>query len=171
MKTIEVSEEMYDKLISLATEMTTQDPRGTKMPHMFQIRDWKKQYDWGLNGDTHIWVGDYSEEIETLDEFKDYLENNGFGIPENIEDIWNDHWDMEDWIESNNIELKQCSYSLVPEYTNHFLTAKAAEEHLRLNNYHYHKDADVYLKHAWRNPEAELVSGFLCSLAGKKIHT
>ena len=170
MKTIEVSDDMYDKLISLATEMTTQDPRGTKMPHMFQIRDWKKQYDWGLNGDTHIWVGDYSEEIETLDEFKDYLENNGFGIPENIEDIWNDHWDMEDWVESNNIELKQCSYSLVPEYTNHFLTAKAGEEHLRLNDYHYHKDADVYLNHAWRNPEMEILSEFLCGLVDKEPH-
>jgi hypothetical protein len=170
MKTIEVSEEMYDKLIGLATEMTTQDPRGTRSPHIFQIRDWKKQYDWGLNGDTHIWVGDYEEEIETLDEFKEYLENNGFGIPENIEDIWNDHWDMEDWIESNNIELKQCSYSLVPEYTNHFLTAKSAEEHLRLNNYHYHKDADVYLKHAWRNPEMEMISEFLCGLVGKEPH-
>ena len=170
MKTIKVSDEMYDKLISLATEMTTQDPRGTKMPHMFQIRDWKKQYDWGLNGDTHIWVGDYDEEIETLDEFKDYLENNGFGIPENIEDIWNDHWDMEDWVESNNIELKQCSYSLVPEYTNHFLTAKAGEEHLRLNDYHYHKDADVYLNHAWRNPEMEILSEFLCGLVDKEPH-
>lgn len=170
MKTIEVSDEMYNKLISLATEMTTQDPRGTKMPHMFQIRDWKKQYDWRLNGDTHIWVGDYGEEIETLDEFKEYLENNGFGIPENIEDIWNDHWDMEDWVESNNIELKQCSYSLVPEYTNHFLTAKAGEEHLRLNDYHYHKDADVYLNHAWRNPEMEIMSEFLCGLVDKEPH-
>jgi hypothetical protein len=77
---------------------------------------------------------------------------------------------MEDWIESNNIELKQCSYSLVPEYTNHFLTAKAAEEHLRLNDYHYHKDADVYLKHAWRNPEMEIMSEFLCGLVGKEPH-
>jgi hypothetical protein len=170
MKTIEVSEEMYDKLIGLATEMTTQDPRGTKMPHMFQIRDWKKQYDWGLNGNTHIWVGDYGEEIETLDEFKEYLENNGIDIPENIEDIWNDHWDMEDFLEEKNIVLKQCSYSLVPEYTNHFLTAKAAEEHLRLNDYHYHKDADVYLNHAWRNPEMEMVSEFLCGLVVKEPH-
>jgi hypothetical protein len=161
---------MYDKLIGLATEMTTQDPRGTKMPHMFQIRDWKKQYDWGLNGNTHIWVGDYGEEIETLDEFKEYLENNGIDIPENIEDVWNEHWDMEDFLEEKNIVLKQCSYSLVPEYTNHFLTAKAGEEHLRLNDYHYHKDADVYLNHAWRNPEMEMVSEFLCGLVGKEPH-
>jgi hypothetical protein len=45
MKTIEISDEMHAKLIELATEMTTQDPLGTRMPHMFQIRDWKKVYD------------------------------------------------------------------------------------------------------------------------------
>ena len=56
MKTIEVSEEMHAKLIELATEMTSQDPRGTRMPHMFQIRDWKKVYDAELNGDTHIYL-------------------------------------------------------------------------------------------------------------------
>lgn len=56
MKTIEVSDEIYAKLIELATEMTTQDPRGTRMPHMFQIRDWKRVYDWDLNGDTRVWI-------------------------------------------------------------------------------------------------------------------
>lgn len=170
MKTIEVSDEMYGKLISLATEMTTQDPRGTKMPHMFQIRDWKRVYDWGLNGDIHIWVSDYETEIETLDQFKEYLENNGVEIPENIQEIWDSNWDMEAFLEENNIPLKPCSYSMVPEYTNHFLTAKTAEEHLKLNYYHYHKDADVYLNHAWRNPEMELVSELLCGLVGKELH-
>lgn len=131
MKSIEVSDEMYDKLISLATEMTTQDPRGTKMPHMFQIRDWKKQYDWGLNGDTRIYVDDYSQEIETFDEFKEYLNTNEIEIPENIEEIWNrDSWGFEEFLDDKGILLKPCSYSLVPEYTNHFLTAKAGEEHL-----------------------------------------
>jgi hypothetical protein len=51
------------------------------------------------------------------------------------------------------------------------LTAKAAQAHLDANDYHYHKDADVYLNHAWRNPEAELVTEFLCSLINKKMHT
>lgn len=171
MKLIEISDEMYDKLISLATEMTTQDPRGTKMPHMFQIRDWKKQYDWGLNGDNRIWVGDYQEEIETLDEFKEYLESNGIDIPENLEEMWGWDYEIVDWIEEHCPHLRQCSYSMVPEYTNHFLTAKAGEEHLRLNYYHYHKDADVYLKHAWRNPEMEMLSEFLCGLVGKELYT
>lgn len=109
MKTIEIADEVYDKLISLATEMTTQDPRGTRMPHMFQIRDWKKQYDWNLNGDTTIWVDDYGLEIETIEEFKECLEDNGITIPENIQAIWDDTWDMEDFLEGNNIQLKRCS--------------------------------------------------------------
>jgi hypothetical protein len=171
MKTIELSDEMYDKLISLATEMTTQDPRGTKMPHIFQIRDWKKVYDYGLNGNTFIWVGDYETEIETIEQFKEHLEIHGITIPENIEDMWDDVWEMEEFIEDNKLELKGCTYSMEPEYSNCFLTAKAAEEHLRLNHYHYHKDADVYLNHAWRNPEMEMVSTFLCNLVGKEMHT
>ena len=75
-KTIEVSDEMYDKLIELATEMTTQDPRGTRMPHMFQIRDWKKVYDAELNGDVSIFLDrGYGIEIETVEELIDYLKS------------------------------------------------------------------------------------------------
>jgi hypothetical protein len=142
MKTIEVTDEVYAKLIELANEMTTQNMRGTRMPHMFQIRDWKKVYDAELNGDTVIWLDRGNGiEIETIESLIDY------------------------------IHLEEYSYSLVAEYTNCFLTAKAAQAHLEANHYHYHKDADVYLNHAWRNPEAELVSTFLCSLIGKEMHT
>ena len=38
MKTIEVTEEMYDFLINLSNELTTQDHRGTAMPYIFQIQ-------------------------------------------------------------------------------------------------------------------------------------
>lgn len=171
-KTIELSDEMYDKLIGLANEITTQDPRGTRMPHIFQIRDWKKVYDWNLNGNTHIWVGDYETEIETLDQFKEYLEDHEIEIPENIQELWEDdfYWDMEEFLEEKKLDLKQCSYSLEPFYVNSFLTAKAAQEHLDKNYYHYHSKADVYLNHAWRNAEAELVSSFLCHLIGKKLY-
>jgi hypothetical protein len=173
MKNIEVSDEMYAKLIELATEMTTQDPRGTRMPHMFQIRDWKKVYDWGLNGDTHIWVSDYETEIETLDGFIEYLDDNEIKYKrEEIEELWKNDYDfgLPDWIEENCPDLKECSYTMEPCFTNSFLTAKFAQEHLNKNYYHYYKDADVYLNHAWRNPEADLVTEFLCGLVGKKPH-
>jgi hypothetical protein len=172
MKSIEVSDEMYAKLIELATEMTTQDPRSTRMPHMFQIRDWKRDYDWNLNGDTRCWIhsdGDFTV-IETLEDFKEFLEYQGIEEPEDIEKLWEDHWNLQDWISEHCDNLQECSYSMEPVYVNCFLTAKAAQEHLDRNNYHYHKDADVYLNHAWRNPEAELVSEFLCNLVGKSLH-
>jgi hypothetical protein len=172
-KTIEVSEEMYAKLIELATEMTTQDPRCTRMPHLFQIRDWKRNYDWDLNGNTPCWVdsnGDYTV-VETLDDLKDYLDHNGVDEPDNLDELWDDAYDLRDWIEDNCGDLKECSYSMEPVYTNSFLTAKAAQEHLDRNDYHYHKDADVYLHHAWRNSEADLISEFLCGLVDKKMHT
>jgi hypothetical protein len=173
MKKIAINDEMYTKLIELATEMTTQDPRSTRMPHMFQIRDWKRNYDWNLNGDTRCWIhsdGDF-EVVETLEDFKEYLEYHDIEEPENLEELWEDHWDLQDWISDNCDNLQECSYSMEPVYVNCFLTAKAAQEHLDSNYYHYHKNADVYLNHAWRNPEAELVSAFLCSLVDKKLHT
>jgi hypothetical protein len=171
MKTIEISDDMYDKLIELSTEMTTQDPLGTRMPHMFQIRDWVRVIDWNLNGNTIIYVDDYGTEIETYSDMLDYLENNDIEIPENFEDIWNNVYQRDDYILENHPTLKECSYSMEARYSNHFLTSKAANRHLELNHYHYHKNADIYLNHAWRNPEMELISTFLCGLIGKEIHT
>lgn len=180
MKTIEVSEEVYVKLIELANEMTTQDPRGTRMPHMFQIRDWKKVYDESGNGDNTFWLDRTCDpiEIEKLEDLLEYLRSED--IEHDVDEIksmwadWESHsWsnDLKDWIEENCPNLEQWSYSMEPVYTNCFLTAKAAQEHLDSNHYHYHQKANVYLNHAWRNPEAELVSEFLCNLVGKKIHT
>jgi hypothetical protein len=175
MKTIEVSDEMYAKLIELATEMTTQDPRGTRMPHIFQIRDWKKAYDADLNGDIQIFLDrEAGIEIETIEELIEYLNDYGIAFVEDeIREIWEDDFDfgLPDWLQDNETRLEPHSYSLEPVYTNCFLTAKAAQEHLDRNNYHYHPNADVYLNHAWRNPEADLVSEFLCGIIGKEIHT
>jgi hypothetical protein len=179
MKTIEVSEEMYAKLIELAKEMTTQDPRGTRMPHLFQIRDWKKVYDAELNGNTIIWLDRGNGiEIETVEDLIDYLKNDEVEFDETqIREMW-DSWqgrgyndDLKDWLEEHVPALEEYSYSLEAEYTNCFLTAKAAQEHLDRNHYHYHKKADVYLNHAWRNPEADLISEFLCGLVSKPIYT
>jgi hypothetical protein len=175
MKNIEISDEMYDKLIELATEMTTQDPRCTRMPHIFQIRDWRRVYDWDLNGDTRCWIdrdGDF-QVIEEFEEFREYLIEKGVDEPDNLKEMWDDDFgfELDEWIEENVPELEKCTYSMEPVYINSFLTAKAAQRHLDSNYYHYHDKADVYLNHAWRNPEAELVSEFLCGLVGKKIHT
>ncbi len=180
MKIIEVSDDMYEKLVALGNEMTSQDARGTRMPHMFQIRTKKKVYDWGLNGEFKIWVGDYQEEIETYNDYIEYLDNNGIEYPVELKELWEDgttlifnsdeYHDIEDFISEYTTDLKECSYSSEDVYHNHFLTAKACQEHIKLNSYHYNEPVD-YLNHAWRNPEMDLVSEFLCGLVNKPMHT
>ncbi len=172
MKSIKVSDKMYSDLVELANEMTSQNHRGTKMPHLFQIRDWKRVFDWNLNGDISCWIyndGDFTI-IETLEDLKHHLECCGIDEPVNLDEMWEDKYDLQCWIDDNCENLSECSYSMEPVYKNSFLTAKAAQEHLNENAHHYHKDADVYLSYAWRNPEAELLSSFICSLVGKKLH-
>ena len=170
MKTIEISDEMYEKLVSLATEMTTQDMRCTAMPHMFQIQDKKKVYDWGLNGSHKVWISSaYQEEIETYDEFIDYLERFEIKKPKNLKKIWEDGYDLQDFISENCPDLQEYSYSYDNVYKNCFFTAKGCQEHIKLNRHHYYSPVD-YLDHAWRNPEMELVTEFLCGLVDKKPH-
>jgi hypothetical protein len=137
-----------------------------------------------FNFDIKLKVKDMDEsinlqkEIETYDQLIDYL--NDFEIEfveDEIKEMWDNRaeysWqsDLVDWLQERVSDIVEHSYSLVPEYSNCFFTAKAAQEHLDKNHYHYHKNADVYLNHAWRNPEAELVSTFLCGLVGKELYT
>jgi hypothetical protein len=174
-KTIEITDEMWDKLSALSLEMMEQDPLGTAMPHLFQIQDWKKVYDWNLNGDTQIWITEEGEEIEELQDLLDFLDGAGhfqdmsdYEEQSEISEItrrWEDG-EISDWLSENWEGVSDCSYSLEPFYVNAFLTRKAAQDHLDQNYYHYHPKARVYLNHAWRNPEAELISDFLCQLTG-----
>lgn len=179
MKTIEVSDEMYDRLIELATEMTTQDPRCTKMPHMFQIQTKYKVYDWGLNGDERCYI-DTETEINSCKQLIDLLTELNIEYPSDIEKMWKDSWwpsddekfegkDLKEFLQEVLPDFQECSYSWNYKYENTFFTAKACKEHIERNHYHYNDPKD-YLNHAWRNPEMELVSEFLCGLVGKKMH-
>jgi hypothetical protein len=161
-KHIEISDELYSKLMGIVKEVATQDNRATRAPYFFQIRDWKKVYDFNLNGDVHFFLDrDSGDEFETLEDLKGHLEYQDFEYDEDeLKSLWED-WknygmsDLADWLEEKDLGLEACSYSLEPDYKNSFLTEKDAEDHLRLNHYHYHKDADTYLMHAWRNNDME----------------
>lgn len=169
MKTIKVTDEMYAKLMELATEMTSQDMRGTKMPHMFQVQSREREIDWGMNGDFRIYLNHNNEDFPANDEddlkeiVKDYCESNDIDIPE----FGDDSDDLDEWLKEKG--FTECSYSWRYVYSNTFFTAKACKEHISKNDYHYNDPTD-YLNHAWRNPEMELVSEFLCNLVGKSNH-
>ena len=66
------------------------------MPHMFQIRDWKKVYNAEMNGETKIWLDRGNGiEIETFEDLIDYLENSEIKFDEaelkQMWDEWQDH--------------------------------------------------------------------------------
>lgn len=174
MKTIEVTDEMYAKLTELATEMTTQDMRCTRMPHMFQIQSSKEVICVEGSG-TEIWVDCDGDELRSKEDIKYFIINN---IIDNEDDIqMTAEMKYKELDELDEIEgyLIERGYNMInvtteKEYKNTFLTAKACQEHIDKNHYHY-SEPSVYLNHAWRNPEMELVSTFLCGLVGKKMHT
>jgi hypothetical protein len=172
MKTIEVSDEMYDQLVELATEMVTQDPSYTAMPHLFQIQTEKKVYDWSCNGHNKVWIDVGNQiEIETYEDLVDYFGNMDKDVPENLKEMWDDMFqdDLEYLFEKELPDLEQCSYTVEHVYENGFLTAKACDEHIRKNG-NYYDNPRTYLAHAWRNTDMDLVSEFLCALVGKPIH-
>ena len=69
-----------------------------------------------------------------------------------------DTWEeLSDRDEIENKELKRLLSNrgpteVIEKKTGVFFTRKEAEAHLRLNHYHYPKDAHVYCDHAWRAP-------------------
>jgi len=163
MKTIEVSDEMYTQLIELSKEMLSQDPRGTRMPHIFQIRTIEEVAAFPGCGED-IYVNENGIELRTLDEQREYIDKNYIPDKEG-EEINEYEYDFileEAGFTKMNVTTKH-------EYNNIFFTAKACDEHIRLNNYHY-REPSCYLNHAWRNPEMELISTFLCELSGGKIY-
>ena len=165
MKTIEISDEIYKELIELATEMTTQDHRCTAQPYIFQIREIEEVPAADGNGTMAWWQDggkiETDEEIEeAVNEYKEWDEATtrfNFLDPDEIEEILESAGYMKIWYEEKEV------------YQNAFLTAKGCQEHIKRNSYHYNQPVD-YLSHAFRNPEIELVSKFLCGLVGKQIH-
>ncbi len=181
MKTIEVSDEMYDSLMELSKEMTSQDMLGTRMPHMFQIKTEKQVAAYPGCG-YEVWVESDGEELSSDSEIREYISKY---IYENDEDISRldddeaeklakekvadmDEWDIKSWLEEK--EWWGVEVTTESKYENTFFTSKACQEHIDANHYHY-KNPRVFLNHAWRNPEQELVSRFLCELSGGKLHT
>jgi len=169
MKTIEVTDEMYEALISIGTEMTTQDMRGTQMPHLFQIRQIKEVPAYEGNGDKHIWIDrdhDQFEEDELQKIIKKELKLKG-----SYKDIklagWQANFETEEWLRVRGYSSYDVDEKM--EFSNAFFTAKACQDHIDLNHYHYTQPV-VYLNSSWRNPEMETISEFLCNIVGKTNH-
>lgn len=165
MKTIQISDEMYNDLMDLAKEYSAQNTRCTGYPLLFQVETNVKQpRPFGCGDDTY-WVDSSGELIGDLREALAYILDNS--DDDEIATYKEDYnLDNEDSIESLLIDYgyDEISYSNEPEYKNAFFTAKGCQKHIDCNDYHY-SNPKTYCIPAWRNPEMELISDLLLYLA------
>lgn len=182
---IHLSEEELESLRTLAKTLRTQDTEGTKNPVWYLLQEKVKRYD-PFNPKTFSYydsvleaeyVGDSVEDIlsqvlkdrdlteESCELHKqDIKDNNTSAAAEIFMEAYED--EVEATIESlgDIIEREAQGITYVYETKETFLTRGSAERHLRQNNYHYNEPR-IYVQHAWRNPEAELVRKLLLSLS------
>lgn len=169
MKTIEISDELYEKLEKVSKEMNTQNHLCTAMPYIWTIREEEKDY-WVEQwySDWYQWFDDENEECPIWSEsddsdYEDYLESQW------ILDNWKkSKMDYEDYLEEMWYWKNYWRES--ETFKNWFLTRKWCEEHIKENNYHY-SEPTPYLLHLWRNEEMKAVQQFLCELTWGKLHT
>lgn len=172
MKTIEVSDEMYAQLMEISKEMNNQDHMATRMPYLWQVQE-TKQIPTCDGCGTPIWVDELGGTLTTENEIWEAMINNlvedGFLNEEAIRLTrlgWSEDKCVE-WLEEH--EWRRVEVANVNFLSNGFLTLKACKEHIRINSHNLHNPSP-YLSHAFRNPEMELVSKFLCELNGGEIH-
>ena len=141
------------ELKKIGSEMNTQDNRSTQFP-LFVIQVLKKVYK--ENGN----------ETERRD--IDYIDTND--LCENCARNYDKGGDFPDVCDECPSSLfisfdEEWQFDLRPGV---FFTAKACEDHIAQNDYHYDKEIRSYAIGAWRNPEMQSVMQALSVFGSKK---
>ena len=145
-------------------EYYEQDNCGTAYPIYFVIRDikWIPSY-WATQGDKFLLIydGESLYEADTLTELFEKIKNDAenfdydLDFPEDFDFNHPDQFEIDNFTENNKYVTGIFAQTKEYENKNMFLLKSEAEEHLKLNHYHYSKDAFVYCEHAWRAPRQE----------------
>jgi len=201
MKTIQISDETYAFLKSLADKLNTQDNRATANPRYYAIRE--KDIVGGLEdgyADEYVYVRD-DWECDTLEEafececeYEEIEKQDGETAIEAVRREWDrcfcmrvkkDKDDLDDfrkamfpWMRDHELFKKSDNYKIMSEsdeeilihllgwrkvgirytekFSNCFLTEEAAQQHIRINK-HNLVSPDIFLFHAYRNEELDMV--------------
>lgn len=162
-----LNEEDLKKAKELALRLTTQDNRGTRTPIWFLLQDIKevRAFDSGdhllySDLDGEIWRGDNEDDIvkQILDYETDYIEFDDLSEEEKDKKEAELEEEIRERVEGESYEME---YEFVTKQI--FLTEEAAKNHLEANKHHYSDKARIYVDHAWRDPEIELVHKILTS--------
>lgn len=173
MKTIQVTDEMYDFLIELSKELNTQDNRCTAMPYYFTVRETKEVPAHEGCGEEVLYSSEYETELRTEEEKREWIKEHeeyfqGTIFKCEAADIENQtSYDLD--IMLGELCFDKIYVNTDYTYDNCFLTSKACDEHIRINR-HNLKQPVNYLNHAFRNPELEKVLKFLRGLTNCKLH-
>lgn len=165
MKTIQVTDEMYNSLMELSNELKTQSHRGTAMPYFFQVST-KHQVSCAEGNGKEAWHYDGSlieDKEDIIQAIYDY--HDGDKTKKEIKNL--SEWELDSEMETAG--YRKVNYDYEQRLENAFFTEKACKEHIKNNSHNLSSPVD-YLSHAFRNPEMELVMKFLCGLNGGKMH-
>jgi len=162
MKTIEVTDEQYDRLKHMAELMETQDNRATRLPlyHVYQIEERRCDIDDSQEVAYFANTYDFFEVAHSSDELVEWFKNKE-EVMDNC-DITSEQYDAIDGDDPGEIAgdlgLTQFGWEevRVPVPGEIFLTEEAAQKHIDSFGYHYNKPY-IYVVSAWRNPELETV--------------
>lgn len=171
MRTIEVTDEIYDFLSNLSKEIKTQDNRGTAKPYFFQVMEEEEVGVPNGNGE-EVWVQDGKICLRTEEDVKKAVWNY-YGWPSmhiagdnSEEDLVRDceeeyismsSWEIEAVLEVN---YRKVCVDKKEKFSNCFLSEKACNKHIEING-HNLKNPHSYLHHAYRNKEMEMLFKFL----------
>ena len=165
MKTIEISDELYEKLKYLSNEIKTQDNRGTASPYFFQIMEKKEDSCWEDNCEKVVWCFEDFQIENDYWTMINFLKENGESCLNGYEDAieqWNldgiDEYDLETMFEY--LGFYKVPIKTVYQFSNAFLTEKSILQHIESNKHHY-ENPTTYLQYAYRNPDIETIFEFL----------
>lgn len=169
-------------LKELQKEINTEDNGGTANPRYWVIRQPERIYHLDEDeADYYMFLDEYDHQELSLEELKVMLEDTDDDNLKSVEvkdgvltfeyfdkylekietydiDFNNLYTDGRDKIlELLEFEVEVIYYSELDTTVDNcmFLTQIDAENHLRANDYHYHKEARTYCMHGWRNPRFE----------------
>lgn len=165
MKTIQLTDNTFNKLMELSKKLNNQSHRGTAMPYFFQVIDNKRIYgiDSRFDYNGYVWVKDGDNETEpNREDMIEQLLNDGLVIPETITDD-----ELYEFME--DVGYEKVYYRNQKVFSNAFFTEDACKDHIKGNMHHYEQPSG-FLSYAFRNSELELVQQFLCELSGGKLH-
>lgn len=174
MKTIQVSDEMYEFLTDLSVELNLQDNRCTASPYFFQVREIKEVAAHKGSGIEVLYSSEHEKELRTDEEKVAWIkehEDSFFETPFEDEAREVGHHTMTHELDEMLIELgfEEFYVEDMPVFSNTFLTSKACDEHIRVNGHNLRHPSN-YLSHAFRNPELEKVLEFLRGITNDKPH-